>query len=316
MIPEKAGATDDEQARLVAPLMASYLHATINITDNAAGNGTVAQDQFGASSPNGLTIATLVQDTDIYDSLTGTAGGINFPIQNAVSIGGTPAAALVFSACAVSPGSTFKTWADVASATAPFDYLTTTGGGSEQRGQFLLGGYGFPAKMVTGYESATVVNDGCLRGDGKNSTIYQAEHDYTPQEFSSGKIVPLLTTGADSPSDPYYAALKNVPTLQSYVASNPPTTAIGKSAIAYLLALESNTSGLSPYFAAPPKTPQGRAVALQAALAHAYTDPTVQQKLVKAGVSTILLTAAQAAAVIQTELTQGPAASSLFKYGS
>lgn len=312
IIPEAPGTSFYEEAQVVGPVVASYLHAKITLTSVATGNGSVGEDQFAASKPDGLTIGSMIASTDVSNKLTNTPG-INFSILDPEPIGGQPSAVLVVAACVGSP---FTSWNQLVSSGQTVDYLSTVGGATEQRGQLLLGGYQIPAKMVTGYESSKLVNAGCLRGDGKNSIIFQSESTYTPLEFTSGKLHPLLITGSVPSNSDFYSALKDLPTLQGYLSSNPPKTALGKSALDFLLAVHSTTTGLSMYFGAPKGTPAGLVNALRKAFAHAYAQSSVTQQLTKDGEAPVLLGASQAKAVIQKEFQLGPGLVQLFKYGT
>jgi tripartite-type tricarboxylate transporter receptor subunit TctC len=301
--------TDDQ---ILDPLIAKYLHATVNIVSNATGQSIAGQDQIAAAKPDGLTIGTMTLPTDIYNYLANLPS-VNFNFQQQALIGGITWPVYVFAAACTTGKPQFTSWSQLASDTASFQYLTTNGGGNEEYGQLLYGAFNLPAKILTGYGSTSLAVAGCQRGDG--SMASSPIPNFTPAQFSSGQIKPLLVSGAGPATSSYYPYLKDVPTLADWAAQHPPTTADQKAALTYLEGVFADTAPNHTFFA-PAGTPPARVAALQAAYKWAISQPQAQQALIHDGATTDWLTASQVLQSINTQVATADAARKFFKYGT
>jgi tripartite-type tricarboxylate transporter receptor subunit TctC len=300
--------TDDQ---ILDPLIGKYLHATVNLVSNATGQSIAGQDQIASAKPDGLTIGTMTLPTDIYNYLANLPS-VNFNFQQQAFIGGITWPVYVFAAACTAGKPQFSTWDQLASNTASFQYLTTNGGGNEEYGQLLYGSLNLPAKMLTGYGSTSLAVAGCQRGDGSMSS--SPIPNFTPAQFSSGQIKPLLVSGTGPTTSAYYPYLKDVPTLSEWAAQHPPTTAEQKAALTYLEGVFANTAPNHTFFA-PAGTPPARVAALSAAYKWAISQPEAQKALILDGATTDWLSATQVLQSINTQVSTADAARKFFKYG-
>jgi tripartite-type tricarboxylate transporter receptor subunit TctC len=300
--------TDDQ---ILDPLVAKYLHAKVNIVSNATGQSIAGQDQIAAAKPDGLTIGTMTLPTDIYNYLA-KLPSVNFNFQQQAFIGGITWPVYVFGAACTAGKPQFSDWSTLASNTTPFQYLTTNGGGNEEYGQLLYGAFNLPAKMLTGYGSTSLAVAGCQRGDG--SMASSPLPNFTPAQFSSGQIKPVLVSGPGPETSAYYQYLKDVPTLAQWAEQHPPASADQKAALTYLEGVFADTAPNHTYFA-PAGTPPARVAALSAAYKWAISQPEAQKALIHNGLTTDWLTPTQVLQSINTQVSTAAAARKFFKYG-
>jgi hypothetical protein len=108
-----------ELASVAAPLMASYLHCTINISVTPV--SITGQNIAGDSQPNGLTIGEVTPQGDITDDLSSNPiPNVNFSLQTIGLLGAAPSPPSLFVAA---PSSGFKTINDLVTSKTPFKDL-------------------------------------------------------------------------------------------------------------------------------------------------------------------------------------------------
>lgn len=166
--PDSPGGGFDQWARNVAPYLAKYLKATVNVTNIPAGNTVAGQDTVAHSTPNGLTVGWMNAGPDVENTVLGLPAlnfnpqreailGATAPGQTAVVILNTPACAQYKSFDSLVNGSS--------SATKIKETLQTTGTGT-----FLMlmlnSAFGIQYQPITGYQSTSAQTAGFSRGDG------------------------------------------------------------------------------------------------------------------------------------------------------
>jgi tripartite-type tricarboxylate transporter receptor subunit TctC len=311
IVEQAPGGSYYTTSAILDPLIAKYLHASVALVTNASGDTLVGQDQIAASSKDGLTFGTMALPTDVYNNLANLPS-VNFPIQSQGVLGGITRGVFVYVACTAGKPA-FSSWDQILAGKGSFSYLTTSGGGNEEYGQLLFGSYNLPAKMLTGYSSTPLAITGCQRGDGSVASSPVAS--FTPKQFASGQVKPVLVSGPGPTSSAYYPYLKNIPTLDQLTAKQPPTTAAGKAAFNYLQSVVGETAPNQTFFA-PAGTPPARVAALAAAVKWAMAQPAAQKALISNGLSTQWLTAAQIQQDIKVQVQTADTAKKYFTYGT
>ncbi|MBO0822675.1 MAG: hypothetical protein J2P27_02320, partial [Actinobacteria bacterium] len=160
--PDKPGGQSDVIMREIAPVVAKYLHATVQVTNVTSGGTIPGQDQAAAAKADGLTVGVLHVSKDISGEASGSAS-VNFPLTSVIALGSTPAPQNLLVA---SPSSKYKTIQDLLTATSPVPILTTGGSGAASL-KAMFAAYGDKnVKILTGYGSSADLVQGFLRGDG------------------------------------------------------------------------------------------------------------------------------------------------------
>ncbi|HVB04963.1 MAG TPA: hypothetical protein VNF07_01780 [Acidimicrobiales bacterium] len=229
--PAAPGGIFDAIPRTLGPLMASYLHCTVNVVNVPNGNTLPGQDQAASAPANGLTLGVMNILADLENDVKGVAS-VSFPIKKVGFIGGVPSSDSVWiSAPSQASLANFK---DVITTTTPFTALDVTSGSVDAQIRVLLGAYGAHVRIVTGYQNAASQVQGFLRGDGplmaQSNTALEAT-------IESGQARPILQSTKPQPAYSDYKQLKPVPTFASFLASHPPTTAAGRAAMRELITL-------------------------------------------------------------------------------
>jgi tripartite-type tricarboxylate transporter receptor subunit TctC len=268
-VVQPPGGTFYVAAQILAPIVAKYLHATVNVVSVPAGNGVAGQDQVATSAPDGLTVGTLNLGVDLENQLTNTPS-INFDLKKITVVAGLPINPDVF---ITAPNSPYKTWNDVIDSKTSIKSLDYAGPVDEVQ-QVLFGAYQTPVQLIQGYTSSADEVAGFLRGDGP---VALQSSTAVSSAIAAGKARPLLVTGPVFPGSQGYGQLKNLQTLASFYASDKPKTASGNAAIKELIALFGAESPNQTIFAAP-GTPASLTNALTAAFKYALGQPTTRSK--------------------------------------
>lgn len=293
VVPASPGNSLYDNAQIIAPAVAKYLHATVEIVPMPAGDYLVGQDYVAAANPNGLTIGTLNDKTDMVASLPGMhQPSVNFNIEKVKYLGGEGINPVVMVACGGSP---FKTFDDVVKTKSTFNSLTFLGS-TDLVSRILFAAYNVPAHMVAGYSTQSDAGAGCVRGDG--AIDFNAEATSTIVSGIEGHVLkPLLVSAPAVQGQAGYGELKSVPTLAEFVASHPVAPRF-KTAVALGLSLYDVNSAANDVFFAPEKTPTTRVDALVQAFKVAMAEKSVQSQLIQAGFSTKYFTPARCKAFI------------------
>lgn len=266
IVPADPGTSFDFYGRQIAPLLAKYLGATVNVENVPAGNTIVGQNTLAAASPNGLTIGMLNGGEDISDSISHVSG-LNFDPQKESFLGAEEGSPFVWVA---QPGSNLKTWKDMVQQTNSFSTLDVTSGTANLYLRSVYGAYGVKSSETTGYTDSTFVEAGFLRNDGpvamETVSVFQ-------DAIEQGKARPVLLTNPPPAGQPVDKYLAGVPTIAQEAVADPPATAAGTSALAEV---ERLVSGPSQIIVAPTGTPASEVDALRAAVAAALSSPAVR----------------------------------------
>lgn len=264
--PDKPGGGFDNWSRTLAPYLAQYLHATVNIQNIPAGNTIVGQNTLASASPNGLTIGWLNLVEDVSDKAAGISG-INFDPSKMSIVGATvPIPVVVID----KPSAPYSSFAALASAPGPIKTLTQTKGSTALIERVVMAAFGVHAQYIAGYESSADLKAGFSRGDG----IVAVDNVSAFGPLISGNTArPLLVTSNVPSSSNLATALKGVPTVAEYSAQHPPVAAAAD-ALKAVTALYTYNATL----AAPPGVPANELAALQAAMQWAMQQPAEQKQ--------------------------------------
>ncbi|HET9731489.1 MAG TPA: hypothetical protein VFP54_02335 [Acidimicrobiales bacterium] len=264
--PDKPGGGFDNWARTIAPYMAQYLHATINIHNIPAGNTIVGQNTLATSSPNGLTIGWLNLVEDVSDKAAGVSG-IQFDPTKMAIIGATAPIPVVVVDRHAAP---YTSFAALASAPGPVKTITQTKGSTALIERVVMAAFGVKTKYIAGYESSADLKAGFSRGDG--DVAVDNVSAFGPL-ITGGTARPLLITSQVPSTSNLASALNGVPTVDQYSAQHPPVAAAAQ-ALKAVMALYTYNVAL----AAPPGTPANEVAALQAAMQWAMQQPGAQKQ--------------------------------------
>jgi len=267
--PDKPGGGFDNWARTLAPALAQYLGATVNITNIPAGNTIVGQNTLASASPNGLTIGWLNLVEDVSEKAAGVSG-ITFDPSKLAIIGATaPIPVVVIS----SPSSPYTSFAALASAAGPVKTLTQTKGSTALIERVIMAAFGVKTQYIAGYESSADLKAGFLRGDGQVAV----DNISAFGPLITGKAArPLLLTSQVSGSSSLASDLAGVPTVSQFAAQHTPVAGTQQVLNAVMALYTYNVT-----LAAPAGTPADEVAALRAAMQWAMQQPSVQQQAAK-----------------------------------
>jgi tripartite-type tricarboxylate transporter receptor subunit TctC len=267
--PDKPGGGFDNWARTLAPAMAQYLGATINITNIPAGNTIVGQNTLASASPDGLTIGWLNLVEDVSEKAAGVSG-ITFDPSKLAIIGATAPIPVVVIA---SPSSPYTSMAALASAPGPVKTLTQTKGSTALIERVIMSAFGVKTQYIAGYESSADLKAGFTRGDGQVAVDNVSA--FGP--LITGKAArPLLVTSQVSGTGGLASALTGVPTVSEFAAQHTPAAGTQQVLNAVMSLYTYNVT-----LAAPTGTPANEVAALRAAMQWAMQQTSVQQQAAK-----------------------------------
>ena len=269
-VPSKPGASFYTSATVLAPLVGEYLGATVNIVSVPAGATVAGQDQAAAAPNDGLTIGTLNVSANVSNAAT-KQPGINFDMTKVAYIAGLPINPDVF---VVAPKSQYPSFASLTQAKASIT-ATDYPGSIDILEKAKFGAYGIKAKLISGYADVPSQVAGFLRGDAQYAINQVPGY---ASSIKAGKAVPVLVTGPLTAGSAGYAQLKSVPTIASFAAAHPPTTAAAKSAVTALEALF-GASAVNQVFFAPAGTDPAKVAALRGRLQGGRGQPGHRDRL-------------------------------------
>ena len=279
IIPQAVGGSISVPILAMQPYLQSYLGATINISYLGAGNGVTGENLLNASTPNGLTIGVQPIGAQAVQVIEG-ANQLNFDFRKLSYFGAFPEAYSVGVAC---PGSGITSWDQVMAASS-VKMINALNGQANTLPRLIVGAYGLQSHVswIYGFASSTAETAGCLAGNGQVIGT-QNMSAFTPQEFTSGQLTPLLLTRAVPRGSAFYSIMKNVPTLGQYYAKHKPTSPAGKAIMEFEIKSWSNPSSINYGLAAPPGTPKPLIAALTKAFQHVATMQSVKNAVLRAG---------------------------------
>jgi tripartite-type tricarboxylate transporter receptor subunit TctC len=305
-VPSAPGASFYTSATVLAPLVGKYLGATVNIVSVPAGATVAGQDQAAAAPNDGLTIGTLNVSANVSNAAT-KQPGINFDMTKVAYIAGLPINPDVF---VVAPKSQYPSFASLTQAKASVT-ATDYPGSIDILEKAMFGAYGVKAKLISGYADVPSQVAGFLRGDAQYAINQVPGY---ASAIQAGKALPVLVTGPLTAGSTGFAQLKSVPTVASFAAAHPPTTATGKNAVTAIEALF-GASAVNQVFFAPAGTDPGKVAALEAAFKAAEANPATATAFEKANLSVGFLTGAQSAAAINKDVKlEGALAQAITSY--
>lgn len=276
IVPQPPGGSYDAALQPAIPIVEKELGVKINPVYIKQGTSIVGQDRIATANPDGLTIGTMSVSADLAVLLEGQ-DLLNFDLTKQSLIAGNLLSPEVIVAC---KGSPFKTIQDVITSKTPFKVINTGQGPGFELVKVLFNAYDAPVQSLSGYEDSASQTAGCLRGDAP--LALQTVAALTPDDFKKGLVHGLVQTTVQPQSSDYYPYLKDTPTLDDLLKSDPPTNATGKKVLD-LIGVQYGTEGLGVIVAGPPGIPADRLSVLQAAFKKAYTDPSVRAAMTKAG---------------------------------
>lgn len=271
--PDKPGGQSDTLMRVIAPSVAKYLGATVQVTNVATGGTVPGQDQAAAAPPDGLTVGVEHVSKDVYAKAIGKPT-VDFPLDQQGLLGSIPAAENLLVAA---PSSPYKTIQELLGTTQTVNVLTTGGSGAMSV-RALIAAYGAHLKIVTGYDSSHTLVQGFLRGDGP---VTDTAANPLESAVLGGAARPLLALSPISPGK-LQKALKGVPTLEELAKSDPPKTSASQQLLKQLIAFRETPE---TWLFVPKGTPADRVAALHDAVKAALLDPAIQKQMADQGVA-------------------------------
>ena len=257
-----AGSTHDLAARAVAPYLAQYLHATVDVVDKPGGGQLLAWNYVSQTKPDGLTIGTLdVQGimANVWEKVPGQQYGnpANLTMLGGFAGGIGGGAKVMFSSATSGPASSiYSLVADHS------QKVTELGSVGDVSGPLLFKVYGVPYVDLTSYADSTAELQGILRGDGQISV--KTWGGGWASFVTSGKGKVLL----EYSMRPHWGVDASVPTLATLFKRDP--LSAQKEA-----ALKADASGLDAGMAifGPRGIPAAKTALLRKAMAWATKQP-------------------------------------------
>jgi tripartite-type tricarboxylate transporter receptor subunit TctC len=293
IVPGKPGNAQSGIMLALRPYMEKYLGATINIQYTLNGSNSIGQDKVQASTPDGLTIGTLLIASNL-SAVFAKAPTVDFAQQNAAIIGATTAVPDLVVACGGSP---FKTFEDVVTNKAPQKTLEVSGVRSTLFLYLLQKAYGYTGSYLSGYAGEDQ-EPACARGDG--ALAASAVPDFVSADLKSPftGTAPLLLSTPINATSPAAWLNSAVPLLNNFVKQHPPKD---PKAMAAAINLVSSSAPQYGFFA-PPGVPANRLQALQDAMKYAAAQPAAKQGYIKYTVNPGYVSPSTAVAYIKSQL--------------
>jgi tripartite-type tricarboxylate transporter receptor subunit TctC len=278
--PDSPGGGFDQYALDYEPVLASYLHATVIVQSDPAGNTIAGQDAVAAAKPNGLTVGWLNAGPDIEDNILNLPGLSFNPSQVAILGGSAPSV----DAVALSPSSACKasaSWAHIIKTSTskdPVKEVIQTTGTTTLALVLANGIFGVHAMTIPGYASSSALLAGFERGDG---CIFIDPASTVGPLVKGGQAIPLLVSVPVQKSDGYYKEFEKTPSfadVERQFSSSIKTT-LQKNGVLVLNEIANSSRG----FYAPKGTPADEVAALEAAFKSASSNSNLEKELVKQG---------------------------------
>jgi tripartite-type tricarboxylate transporter receptor subunit TctC len=281
--PDFVGGGYDATSRAVAPFLASYLGATVNVENDGPAVTVAGQDLAEASTPNGLTVGMLDTGVDIEDQLLHLTG-VNFNPTRVAWLGGQGTGGGAQITCNTTPPAGQKailSFADLVAATAadPVTELTIVTGGQTLDLQLLDAAFGIHYKFINAYQESANVVAGLERGDGECAS----QGNVTLGSYvQGGKGVFLFQSDVPlNPATAFYSEVEHLPTFDQEAAKYKATTKQENLArVAYRDVTENSSAHT---FFLQTKAPYDEVLAMRAAIKAAFENPQTEDRLLQAG---------------------------------
>ena len=254
--PVAAGQQYDIQLRAMAPEMASYLHATVNIEDfstNLAG-----MDTFARSAANCLTIGALEVTTTLSYQITNLPG-VNFNASRLDFLGGIENPQGLWMTTPQSNITSFGGLYTFAKA-EPVKVMINLASSAMIPTRLFLIAFGIKNQLLTAYPSIGALGTGFLRGDGQ---LEQATTVAADPWIQGHEGTPIASYQTFAKSDPAYPLAGKVPTMAQLFKKYPPKNKTESAA--YAAATAWNAAPVLS-IAAPTATPADCTAALRASV--------------------------------------------------
>jgi tripartite-type tricarboxylate transporter receptor subunit TctC len=272
-----------------------YLGATINIEYNS-NVATVGEDVVGTAKPDGLTLGDMALQVVLNEEYSGQ-GTPAFSLNDVSWVGATYAAPSGVFGC---QESSFTSFGALVKSRTPLKIVEITTGSNDEMNRLLMAAWPVPHTFLTGYTTADVTA-GCQRGDGNFSSSSLARALNASGTSVVAGLTPLLLTGPVPAGSPNAFLNSKVPTFAEYAKQNPPTTALGREAIALAISSFSSTAPNFTTFG-PPGIPASRLAALTAAFTAVAAEPAVTKASLLAAIPPGFVAPATVTAFVKQQL--------------
>ncbi len=294
--PDGPGGDYDLYARILAPAFGQYLGATVNV-ENVPGGGTiVGGNQIASAAPNGLTLGLFSVGGD-EASVIEHHPGQNFNLTNLSWIGQPGTSPSVF---LTQPNSSVTTFAQLLTTKTSINVLDIRNGTGDLLDRVVLGAFGIPYKLLTGFTSVATLKQGFLAQDGQ--FLFENLPPFKSL-IQGNQAKPLLVT---SPATGSLAGLvAGVPTLSSELSKVSLTTAQHAA-----VKEADNLATLAFDMGGPPGIPADRLAVLRDAFNAAVTNSATLAQAAKESEPIDPISGATVAADVAQAVSQGPSISS------
>jgi tripartite-type tricarboxylate transporter receptor subunit TctC len=274
--PDNVGGGFDTTSRIVAPYLATYLGATVNVTNDAPAATVAGQDLLAASPADGLTLGMVNPGADAEDIVTGTPG-VNFNPQKLQFLGGNNSSPTDFEC---NSSSQWTSFASVVHSTTPVPEVIVGTGTQTLNLDLMNAAFGIKAQVIGGFQSTSAELAGQEAGTGQCSVLGINTPAFATYA-AGGKAKILMVTKLPNPATGFYNLLTSAPSLAQAEKQFPATTKNEKLARAALLTFAA--AGIGHEFNAPARTASYKVVALRAAVQAALTNVKCEDALLASG---------------------------------
>lgn len=291
-----AGSTHDLDARAVAPLLAKYLHATVDVVDMPGGGQLEAWNYVSAAPGNGLTIGTIDVEgvmANVWEKvpgqnldplkltmLGGLAGGIGGGTQVLITNTARPP---------------FDSIYDLVSDRSV--KVTELGSVGDVPGPLLFKLYQVPSTDLSSYPDSSAELQGLIRGDGQLSVKSWGGGFASFVQSGKGHALLAFTMRAQWKVD------SSVPTLPDLFRQDPLPAAQEAALRADAAGLDGGTA-----FFGPPGIPSGKMDLLRKAVAWAIQQPSFVTQARAARISEYYGSPQDEMSALRTGLSRGTVA--------
>jgi hypothetical protein len=259
----------------IVPYMAKYLHATIDVTDDAAAT-EAAEDLEGSQPSTGLYLGALDLPTVQAEALFNTP--VTFDVRKVSWIGGSENEVSGAYACGPSPS--FKSMLQVIRSKGQVSVLGVYGGSGYLFDIALVKAYGLSYKTLTGY-TGTTIDLGCTRGDGQFHVGSVVGFINSAGTGDVPGAVPLMITEKLPQGSAGVFLNSKVPTFAEFAAKYPPSTTAGKSLMAFAVKEFFGATVPAESLFAPAGTDPAKVAALRIAFQKASAVAAVQRAVIR-----------------------------------
>ena len=274
--PDNTGGGFDLSARTIAPFLAQYLHAQVNVTNVPAATTIAGQDLFEASPPDGLTVGMVNSGVDLEAQVTGSPG-VNFNPEKTQFLGGNNPSGGGFT-CLASSG--YTSFAQVVQSTTPVSEAVISTGTQTLQLDLINASFGIPTKIIGGYSSTALEIAGFERGDG-NCGPYSITTASFGSFLAAGKATQLLKLAPVNPATAFYQYQNNAMTLAAAEKQFPAKTKAETNARAALTQV--GVVGVGHEWNLQPRVASYKVEAMRAAIKAALTNIQCEDKLLSLG---------------------------------